>query len=217
MSNYPSLIWHTSVPATETVVEDLFKHPLNHPDIVCVMPEDEKTTIGIQQIRACITRASQNRIAFDRTYVFVFPAASLSLPAAQALLKELEEPRPDTQYILVTHQPYALLPTILSRCIVIQKETKATLQTTISFSPKTYGACIFASDVTAKDREEAIRLLTTFARTNAVLDPRSAKHALDASRKLQENCNAKLTLDQFFFSLHRAMMDASVDREKPKS
>jgi len=44
----------------------------------------------------------------------------MNVPAQNALLKTLEEPRPGTLMVLETHRPSALLPTIKSRCIRIR-------------------------------------------------------------------------------------------------
>lgn len=52
--------------------------------------------------------------------VIVDPADDLNANAANALLKSLEEPPADTLFVLVTHQPGRLLPTIRSRCQVIE-------------------------------------------------------------------------------------------------
>lgn len=51
--------------------------------------------------------------------VLIHPAESMNLHAANALLKTLEEPPARTFFILVTHQPQQLLPTIRSRCQAI--------------------------------------------------------------------------------------------------
>lgn len=48
--------------------------------------------------------------------VIVDAADELNLPAANALLKMLEEPPARTTLVLVSHQPSRLLPTIRSRC-----------------------------------------------------------------------------------------------------
>jgi DNA polymerase-3 subunit delta' len=48
--------------------------------------------------------------------VLLYPAEALNVPAANALLKSLEEPNPNTVFILVSHRIDRLLPTILSRC-----------------------------------------------------------------------------------------------------
>lgn len=72
--------------------------------------------IKIDQIRAL---ADFMNIATHRQglrVVVLYPAESLNLMAANALLKTLEEPPPATLFLLVTHRPDRLLPTILSRC-----------------------------------------------------------------------------------------------------
>jgi DNA polymerase III subunit delta' len=48
--------------------------------------------------------------------VLIHPAETMNAAAANALLKNLEEPPPRTLFILVTHQAQYLLPTIRSRC-----------------------------------------------------------------------------------------------------
>ena len=48
--------------------------------------------------------------------IVVHPAESLNANAANALLKSLEEPPPRVHFLLVTHRPHQLLPTIKSRC-----------------------------------------------------------------------------------------------------
>lgn len=52
--------------------------------------------------------------------VIVDAADDLNRSAANALLKELEEPPANTTLLLVTHQPSGLLPTIRSRCRVLR-------------------------------------------------------------------------------------------------
>ena len=48
--------------------------------------------------------------------VLIHPAEALNPAAANALLKTLEEPSPNSTLVLVTHQANFLLPTIKSRC-----------------------------------------------------------------------------------------------------
>ncbi|MCB1425351.1 MAG: DNA polymerase III subunit delta' [Zhengella sp.] len=56
----------------------------------------------------------------DRSWrvVIVDPAEQMNTSAANALLKSLEEPPRDTLFMLVSHAPGRLLPTIRSRCQV---------------------------------------------------------------------------------------------------
>ncbi|MBC7787099.1 MAG: DNA polymerase III subunit delta' [Methylophilaceae bacterium] len=51
--------------------------------------------------------------------VLMCPAEALNLASANALLKMLEEPPQSTIFLLVSHQPQRLLPTIISRCQVV--------------------------------------------------------------------------------------------------
>ena len=47
----------------------------------------------------------------------VDPAEALNIAAANALLKTLEEPPPSTFFILISHQPGQVAPTLRSRCL----------------------------------------------------------------------------------------------------
>lgn len=55
----------------------------------------------------------------SRRVAIVHPAESMNAHAANALLKGLEEPPAGAMFVLVTHHPARLLPTIRSRCVVI--------------------------------------------------------------------------------------------------
>jgi DNA polymerase-3 subunit delta' len=60
----------------------------------------------------------------------IHPAEALNVSAANALLKNLEEPPPRTHFLLVSHRSHALLPTIKSRCRLLSlpmPETKRAL------------------------------------------------------------------------------------------
>lgn len=72
--------------------------------------------IVIDQIRALAQFMNVSTHRQGRRVVLMYPAEALNIPAANALLKSLEEPNPNTVFILVSHQIDRLLPTILSRC-----------------------------------------------------------------------------------------------------
>jgi DNA polymerase-3 subunit delta' len=71
-------------------------------------------------------RRAQMRPAMGRSKVFVVGEAERLVPqassqeAANALLKVLEEPPPDTYFILTTAEPASLLPTIRSRLVTLR-------------------------------------------------------------------------------------------------
>ena len=86
----------------------------NHPDIVFIKPEG--IFIKIDKIREL-----QDQIKFrpfeGRKRVFIITDADrMNDPAANALLKTLEEPRPSNILILTTSRAHKLPQTIVSRC-----------------------------------------------------------------------------------------------------
>lgn len=79
------------------------------------MPE-EKSIITIEQVKSLITRLSMRQVA--EQYIIIRPADSMGEEAANAFLKNLEEPKEKIHFILVTDEPSKLLPTILSRAAI---------------------------------------------------------------------------------------------------
>src|SRR3546814_5332966 len=72
--------------------------------------------ITIDQVRA-LQSLLQSTSALSQWRAIVVDAIDdLARPAANALLKSLEEPPPSTLFLLVSHAPGRLLPTIRSRC-----------------------------------------------------------------------------------------------------
>jgi DNA polymerase-3 subunit delta' len=104
----------------------------NHPDYRLLTPEQDaaededaapakktgkKSQISISQVRELgdFLELASHRSGGVRI-VLIHPAEALNASSANALLKMLEEPPPSAMFILVTHQPQKLLPTIMSRC-----------------------------------------------------------------------------------------------------
>ena len=88
----------------------------SHPDFKLLQPEETSKAILVDQVRkiqhAMATTAQQG----GARIVVINGAADLNLNAANALLKQLEEPG-DRSYFLLLHQwPQTLLPTVRSRC-----------------------------------------------------------------------------------------------------
>lgn len=114
----------------------------NHPDYRRVRPEilededardgdsedtgDSKKTaksakapskeIKIDQIRALAGFMNISTHRSGQRVVVLYPAEALNAAAANALLKTLEEPPPNTVILLISNSLDRLLPTILSRC-----------------------------------------------------------------------------------------------------
>jgi len=91
-----------------------------HPDLMVVEKAENKTLIGIEQINQVIEPwLALKPYRASRRVVIVKEAHLLSIPAANALLKTLEEP-PGHAVIIMLSDELSLLETIVSRCQVIR-------------------------------------------------------------------------------------------------
>lgn len=72
--------------------------------------------ISIGQVRGITDFINVSSHRGGRKVVLIHPAETLNISAANALLKNLEEPPPGTYFLLVAHRWHQLLPTIRSRC-----------------------------------------------------------------------------------------------------
>lgn len=84
--------------------------------------EREKKTkysriISVDQVRELIERFSTRAHIAATKVALILPADCMNINAANALLKLLEEPPPDSVFILVTANPSRLPATIRSRCM----------------------------------------------------------------------------------------------------
>ncbi|MEM9474267.1 MAG: DNA polymerase III subunit delta' [Pseudomonadota bacterium] len=75
-----------------------------------------KTTIGVDEVRGLKSFFALSSADGGRRVVIVDAADEMTVNAANALLKVLEEPPARCTLLLVSHQPAKLLPTIRSRC-----------------------------------------------------------------------------------------------------
>jgi DNA polymerase-3 subunit delta' len=101
----------------------LAAHLLNDdasPDLHLLAPEGKSGLYAIDTLREMIDK--EHAAPFQAPgKVFILQDAERMQPAsANALLKTLEEPRPDTTFILLSSAPNEMLPTILSRCSLLR-------------------------------------------------------------------------------------------------
>lgn len=95
---------------------------LSEPRLMLVRrPVDEKTgrirtEITVDEIRRLQSFFHMSAAEGGRRVAIIDAADEMNLAAANALLKQLEEPPKGAVLILVAHQPGRLLPTIRSRC-----------------------------------------------------------------------------------------------------
>lgn len=122
--------------ARELVAEPGVPQPELHPDILLVEPlpatEDDarrkeegkpyatKRNISVDQVRQIQHRLTTRPTLGARRAIIIDPADDLEKSAVNALLKSLEEPPTGSFFLLVTHRPGRLLPTIRSRCRTVR-------------------------------------------------------------------------------------------------
>jgi DNA polymerase-3 subunit delta' len=89
-----------------------------HADLITVTPDEKKKakSISIDQVRSLGEWLSQSPTHGQRKAAILDPADALGAPAANALLKTLEEPPPGRVIVLIATRPGALPPTVRSRC-----------------------------------------------------------------------------------------------------
>ncbi len=107
----------------------------SHPDlrILARLPKPEKggserpsadtdlaRTITVDQVRSLLPMFATTPSLSPRRVVVIDAIDDLAKEGANALLKGLEEPPQGTIFLLVSHQPGRLLPTIRSRCRLLR-------------------------------------------------------------------------------------------------
>lgn len=90
-----------------------------------LLAPEEKSVITIEQVREVLARLSVKQTS--ECFILVRPAETLGEEAANAMLKNLEEPGEKVHFVLVTDAPSRLLPTILSRAALYILKTSANL------------------------------------------------------------------------------------------
>lgn len=107
---------------TELILKKLFPNELaqieagTHPDVVTLAPEGKARIISVDSMRDKIVGPMMTT-AFSGGWKVgvIYGADRLRAESANAFLKSLEEPTEKTMYLLLTDQPDAILPTIISR------------------------------------------------------------------------------------------------------
>ncbi len=193
-------------------------------DIVTV--ETAEPTIGIAQIRELQKRLFLAPYRSLYTVGILMEAQKLTIEAQNALLKTLEEPPPHVLLIVETANSHTLLPTILSRCQIIDlgsneptdtkhQENTAQLAAIAALSA---GKKLQRAEELAKTRDEAklwverslssLRktLLASYQQTKPdfaapIAVATTIRLLLKAQAQLSANVTPKLVLDALFLSL----------------
>ncbi len=99
-----------------------------HPDVVILdATESSVGVIKVDQVRMLLAFLQQTAQLGGYRVVLIQRAEAMNMAAQNALLKVLEEPGEDVVFMLVSHCPSLLLPTVVSRC----QSVECTLPTTV--------------------------------------------------------------------------------------
>jgi len=141
----------------------LKKPPANHPDFFLL---EDPSSIKIAHIRELQHQLALKPYSAPLKVAFINEADKLTLPAQHALLKTLEEPPEASVIILTAPQKEVLLPTIVSRCQIIQipneridldqaifNDQLSILNLTLSSTP---GQRLLIAEKTAVNREQTM-------------------------------------------------------------
>ncbi|MBC7141067.1 MAG: DNA polymerase III subunit delta', partial [Rhodobacteraceae bacterium] len=174
-----------------------------------------KTVITVDEVRRMKTFLHMSSADGGRRAVIVDPADEMNVAAANALLKMLEEPPHGVTFLLVSHQPSRLLPTIRSRCRELRLATLAPddLAEAMAVAGADAGNGPALAVLAAGSVGEAIRLanldgLDTYAAIVALFStlprldrPRALKLAdMAAQRGAEEKLDLLLTLMDLFLA-----------------
>lgn len=97
-----------------------FEHGGIHPDLAVLRREREDETISVESVRSFSERLSLHPLGRSRNVGVIEDAERLTIQAANALLKLLEEPRGETTIILTARDERSLPATVRSRCLAVR-------------------------------------------------------------------------------------------------
>src|SRR5699024_142939 len=89
----------------------------NHPDVHWIEPEGQ--SIKIEQVKSLQKEFTYSGLESNKKVYIVKDADTLTLNAANRILKFLEEPSRQTTAMMLTENSQSIIPTIRSRCQVI--------------------------------------------------------------------------------------------------
>lgn len=92
-----------------------------HPDFRVL--DGEAGSIKVDQVRQLVTQINQKPQVGKSKIILITHAQAMNINAANAVLKALEEPSAGTYFILTSSHSTSLLPTIRSRCLLVNVPT----------------------------------------------------------------------------------------------
>ena len=95
-------------------------NPEQHPDCFALRPAGKMRQISAEATRDLITKLQVSPAVSRRKVAIIYECDRMHIAAANVFLKTLEEPPSNSMLLLLTTRPYALLPTVRSRCLLFR-------------------------------------------------------------------------------------------------
>ena len=92
----------------------------SHPNFYLIDVSEEKKTIDISQIRKMINYSNKSSFNNNPRFVLIDNAENLNKNSTNALLKIVEEPNKNINFILIHNNEKNILPTLKSRCLLFK-------------------------------------------------------------------------------------------------
>jgi DNA polymerase III delta prime subunit len=215
MNNLPRLTEVTSFAIIRQIIMHAYLIQGREPDKInsevklIAKPQSNLLEFKLEKIEDVRALESFVKLSTDNATVIIKNIENASLPAANALLKSLEEPHQGITYILTCGSVHQCLPTIVSRCQVIKlKETLSLSKNETEtlkefFAMKQEEKLVFLEKY--KNRENAINFLQNLIiflhknllKTNELKTARYLKSAQKYLKAIKKNANPGLQLTAF--------------------
>jgi len=203
----------------------------NHPDFRLLQPqalvedvdaeEGKKKAsqqITIDQVRGLDDFLNVGTHRAGLKIVVVNPADAMNRSTANALLKTLEEPAPDTLFLMVSNEPLRLLPTIRSRCQVVPVSVPPAavseaalaadgLEQAARWLALAGGSPGLASELATSGRGGWLDILTLGLAANGELDPIALAAELE---KVIKESKGKIALKSIVDAMQKWMVDLTL-------
>ncbi len=190
----------------------------------------EKNTIKLEAAHDILNFLSLQRVSRARI-VIIDQAHLLNLQTANALLKAVEEPPPETYFVLVTSEFSLLLPTLRSRVQTVrfapgdyvddpeQKELRDLAARFLEQAGRGQRAALEEAQAESKDREVALQFVRLLQRelrgqtlAQASTDPENLRRRTDLWQSAYKveldvlaNVDRSLLLENFFYRARAAL------------
>ncbi|HUU44335.1 MAG TPA: DNA polymerase III subunit delta', partial [Acidobacteriota bacterium] len=114
--------WHVLIPIPSGTAEKESEELLaaRRTDPYAVFPYSKRPYIKIDRVRALISELNHTSVEGGSKVVLIAGAEEMAPNVQTILLKSIEEPPPDTHFVLTSPDPGRLFATVVSRCQVIR-------------------------------------------------------------------------------------------------